>query len=42
MTSSLYTSYDNRWFPLHGPDYEDEGKPPLEIDAEEDFLGNVI
>ena len=31
--------YLTRWTPLFGPDEEDEGKSPLEIDSEEDFLG---
>ena len=28
-----------RWFPLYGPGEEDEGKAPIEVDSEEDFIG---
>jgi hypothetical protein len=37
-----FRSFDPRWHPLLGPDEEHEGKAPVEVDSEEDFLGEFI
>ena len=38
----LFCSNDARWYPLLGPDEEHEGKAPVEVDSEEDFLGEYL
>jgi hypothetical protein len=38
----LFCSNDARWYPLLGPDEEHEGKAPIEVDSEEDFLGEYL
>jgi hypothetical protein len=42
LTNHSILLLDPRWYPLLGPDEEHEGKAPVEVDSEEDFLGEFI